>query len=490
MERLPEEIKEMIIALSEPYFCYVLGREPDEKMLFLEGGIMIILGQVLKRGADIKTLMFMKKFIPADLAIWKAIHCTMDPKIITRVCLIWNSWESSGGYEESANKRFIWGINHIECKERGNPWFMNKIYYKMGMIDKLDLTIEEPLGMVSLKDAVAYLTPDDLYLKFTECDVDRKVLYFAHKGDVSKLEELLEEKLDEEYKIRRELNESSRRERGRGRGRGRARETSISLLDLGPEWNPHFLTSIVWALAVCHGDIKKALYIGEKYKKHTTADDSDYYSSLNIIVRLHAFDGLDHIEMTEKGRDICKAVFNVDGCDRSLIEDPDNKSTILFILNEISMYNDRIYHAEINSEFQDYEQDRIGFEGLNHLHSILQDDYRPRACDCFGRKVTEKEYIDMSNKCYDYNHIAYNWGCIGFDKYNRRVYYPNEMCGDSIEEAQCIVAHIMRFGDEIKNIDVGIIYNNTYGVANPDVVADPGVVTDLDVVAEWQTLWP
>ncbi|CAO3617387.1 unnamed protein product [Cunninghamella echinulata] len=326
-------------------------------------------------------------------------------------------------------------MDHLDCDLKDCSWFMNKAYYKMGMMDKLNLAIDDPFKMLDAADAGTCSTPDDdnIYLKHIS-DINLKVEYLAHRGDVPKLEEVLREKIDEDSRRCREIW-------GYGYGDEELRE-DIS-------WDPDFLNTIVWALAKCHGDIGKAIYIGEKYEKCTIPMEYSRYSSTSIILRLHAFDGLDYMNLTEEKRNLVKAVFNVEGCDKSLIEDPNNKYEILAILCEAG-----VYEKYYNSECEDYKQDRIGYEELTKFHEILNSDPIPMRCACgdnSGRRwMTEKEFIEKANRCYDYDHVAHEKIGIFFDENNRTVCYPNITAGDSIEEVQFVVAHHMRFGIELK----------------------------------------
>ncbi|CAO3654349.1 unnamed protein product [Cunninghamella echinulata] len=186
----------------------------------------------------------------------------------------------------------------------------------------------------------------------------------------------------------------------------------------------------------------------------------EYY----IILHLHAFDGLDCIDMTEERRNLFKAVFNVEGCNKNLLEDPNNKYEILSILNETKIYDEeRIYVDRHDLEYGSYVQGIIGFDELTQLHKILQSDPIPTGCECHGTSMTEKEYIEISNRCYGCDHIVRNQSGISFHENHKTVFYPNKIYGYSIEEAQCILAHIMRFGSEIKNnVDNNTAYNIIY----------------------------
>ncbi|KAI9309306.1 hypothetical protein BJ944DRAFT_258746, partial [Cunninghamella echinulata] len=136
MDRLPSELVNRIVDLTEePYIAYILGIEPDRETLFLGGGILISLEKILTLGGDMKALMFMKKYIPPYLAIYKAV-CCINPKMVIRVCLIWNSWTSNLGYSMSFEKRFKWGIDNIK---HDDIFVTQAMYIRNNMLDRLVL---------------------------------------------------------------------------------------------------------------------------------------------------------------------------------------------------------------------------------------------------------------------------------------------------------------------------------------------------------------
>ncbi|KAI9307025.1 hypothetical protein BJ944DRAFT_262589, partial [Cunninghamella echinulata] len=185
MDKLPLELVHKIIHFAdEPHISYILGVEPNRDTLFFGGGVLISLENILNLGGDIKTLIFMKKYIPSYLAIYKAV-CSVDPKLVIRVCLIWDSWLSSLAYYVSFCMRFKWGIDNIK---HGDVVVTKGMYVMNNMLD--NLTLEEDMSSgVDLEDlAKSDIEEDmyDIYLKRSPRGLPiAKILRRIYKEEVS-----------------------------------------------------------------------------------------------------------------------------------------------------------------------------------------------------------------------------------------------------------------------------------------------------------------
>lgn len=143
MLNLPVEINENILLNVDSRTRFALGLEPDARRMFLEGGPLSVLAFILNDGGDIKSLLRIKRYIPSGMAIYQAIM-TENISLIKRVCTVWQSKTSNAGFITSWHKGFVWGINNISPTQKLNQHEYNRIYFEMGLLDKIDLSIHNP----------------------------------------------------------------------------------------------------------------------------------------------------------------------------------------------------------------------------------------------------------------------------------------------------------------------------------------------------------
>lgn len=56
----------------------------------------------------------------------------------------------------------------------------------------------------------------------------------------------------------------------------------------------------VWTLAKHHGDIRKAIYIGEKCKRYTLWIQFCFYPIISAIMCFYVFDNINYMNLTEE----------------------------------------------------------------------------------------------------------------------------------------------------------------------------------------------
>lgn len=150
MTQLPTEVLREIISSAGSRMSFVLGIQPYRKQLFLEGGPSKILESILQIDADIKSLLNIKKYIPASVAILKALD-TEDDQIAKRVCIMWDIWTSDNAFTISWDKRFLWGIEHIKPLSNLTVQKYNQVYFELGLLDKINLDVESPFEEIKLQ---------------------------------------------------------------------------------------------------------------------------------------------------------------------------------------------------------------------------------------------------------------------------------------------------------------------------------------------------
>lgn len=168
---LPVEILQLIASKST-YLHIVFGLGVNKRIMFLEGGPGIVLETILKNGADIKCLLSIKRYIPAKMAIAKAV-LTKNISITKRVCDIWDSTMSYHAFMLSFINQFKWGVEHIQTKSKMHPWILNAVYAATGDLEKIDFTIQDPLRTVGMYDHLYKQRYDDL-MKYIK-DIKKKV---------------------------------------------------------------------------------------------------------------------------------------------------------------------------------------------------------------------------------------------------------------------------------------------------------------------------
>lgn len=151
LSMLPQEILERIAYFAGGYTMSVLGMDSCNNHLlrngmFLSGGPGKALSEILSLGGDSRALLTIRKIIPADLAIAKAV-ATKNPRILARVFAIWDSCQSHTGLYLSLGEDFRFGLDNILCdpdKRVVITRYCNALLIQKGQLDRIDETIPNP----------------------------------------------------------------------------------------------------------------------------------------------------------------------------------------------------------------------------------------------------------------------------------------------------------------------------------------------------------
>lgn len=140
---LPEEVLEKIVYYSNSRIDVALKRSPNARKLLFDGGYCNVLKTILEFDADLKSIFYIKKHVPALLAVFLAID-TKTNWIAKRVCIMWDMWISDSAFRIAWNRGFIWGVEHIKPISTLTPQMYNRVYFELGLLDKIDLTVKKP----------------------------------------------------------------------------------------------------------------------------------------------------------------------------------------------------------------------------------------------------------------------------------------------------------------------------------------------------------
>lgn len=114
--------------------------------MFLSGGPGKALSEILSLGGDSRALLTIRKIIPADLAIAKAV-AIKDPRMLARVFAIWDSCQSDTGLYASMIEDFRFGVDNIACNPSTKEYmvgYRNMYYLIKGVLDRIDESIDKP----------------------------------------------------------------------------------------------------------------------------------------------------------------------------------------------------------------------------------------------------------------------------------------------------------------------------------------------------------
>lgn len=189
--QLPQEILDRIYYFAPVRVLLALCIPVDAEKMFREGGPSIVLETILEQDADIRSLIQLVKFIPAELAIAKAVR-TQNIQLLIRVCTLWDTWYSVTAYNLAYKLCFEWALRHLKTDIPLNSYEWNNVYIRLGKMDQVDLSISKPLQAVEFSGA-AYRHLDRFvgYL-----DVYAALAFRANAGDYEGLCKAIEQDVD------------------------------------------------------------------------------------------------------------------------------------------------------------------------------------------------------------------------------------------------------------------------------------------------------
>ncbi|KAF9425593.1 hypothetical protein BGZ76_003173 [Entomortierella beljakovae] len=186
---LPAEIVERIFYFTDGYTMSALGIDSTSSdifhySMFLSGGPGIALSEIFRQGGDFRALFTIRKVIPADLAIAKAV-ATHDPKMLARVFAVWSTTQSDIGIYAAMVSDFRFGVDNITNSPGNNALirYRNFYYLNRGVADRIDESIDTPYLSTPSIDSGSPFTRA-AYDKLYTCAFQFQKLYLAAKMGV------------------------------------------------------------------------------------------------------------------------------------------------------------------------------------------------------------------------------------------------------------------------------------------------------------------
>lgn len=191
MIHLPEEIFNTVLSFVDTRAHLAVGRSPNAKKMFLEGGPCLVLESILKHNADIKSLFKIKQYVPCSIALCKAV-LTENIVFIKRVCILWGIRISNDAFALACRNQFAWGIEHLRPATEMTTEMYNRIYFELGQLDKIDLSRDRPFRELLNTDEHIKVKRLD-YLPFKESLSIFELLYlYVLKGEEKEVFDIMD----------------------------------------------------------------------------------------------------------------------------------------------------------------------------------------------------------------------------------------------------------------------------------------------------------